>query len=83
MSTRELLIQEIAYAPEDILQHLLRYLHAELKWQHPINQNLTNPPLRPMTTGAYADYWNQFIGVFADEPWERPSQDLLEEREEW
>jgi len=35
------------------------------------------------TTGPYADYWNQFIGAAADEVWERPTQDELEQREVW
>jgi hypothetical protein len=78
MSTRELLIEEINQAPEDVLQRLLRYLQVELKRRNSVLQ-LT----RPTTTGPYADYWNQFIGVFADEEWERPPQDLLEQRAEW
>ena len=78
MSTRELLIEEINHAPEDVLQQLLHYLRAELKWR-----NGGSRPTHPTTTGPYADYWNQFIGLFADEEWERPPQDLLEQREEW
>ncbi len=78
MSTRELLIEEINHAPEDVLQQLLRYLQIELKQPNSIPQSM-----RPTTTGSYADYWNQFIGVFADEEWERPPQTLLEQREEW
>ena len=71
MSTRELLIEEINHAPEDVLQQLLHYLRAELKWR-----NGESRPPHLTTTGPYADYWNQFIGLFADEEWERPPQDL-------
>lgn len=78
MSTRELLIQEINHASEDVLLRLLRYLQIELK-----RANGTLQATRPTTTGAYADYWNQFIGIFADEEWERPPQDKLEQRLEW
>lgn len=78
MSTRELLIEEINHAPEDVLLRLLRYLQIELK-----RANVTLQTIRPTTTGPYADYWNQFIGVFADEEWERPPQDKLEQRIEW
>lgn len=78
MSTRELLIEEINHAPEDVLQQLLHYLRAELKWR-----NGESRPPHLTTTGPYADYWNQFIGLFADEEWDRPPQDLLEPREEW
>jgi len=34
MSTPELLIEEINHAPEDVLQQLLHYLRAELKWRN-------------------------------------------------
>lgn len=77
MSTRELLIEEINQAPEDILQLLLQVLQSELK-----KRGFTQP-IQSATTGPYAAYWNQFIGRFADEEWERPPQDLLEQREEW
>ena len=78
MTTRELLIQEINQAPEDVIQMLLRYLQAE-------QQRRSSPPRAKTTktTGVYADYWNQFIGTLADEPWERPSQGNLEQRVAW
>lgn len=78
MTTRELLIQEIKQAPEDILQLLLRYLQAE--------QQRRNPSQRAKaakTTGSYADYWDQFVGAAGDEGWERPPQGKLEQREVW
>ena len=75
MTTRELLIQEINQAPEDVIQMLLRYLQAE-------QQRRSSPP-RAKTSGVYADYWNQFIGALADEPWERPSQGNLGQRVAW
>lgn len=78
MSTQELLIAEINHAPEDVLQRLLRYLRSEL--QQP---NKLQTPSRLATTGPYADYWNQFIGAFANEEWERLPQDEIEEREVW
>jgi hypothetical protein len=77
MSTRELLIEEINHAPEDLLKLLLQVLQVELK------KRGFAQPARPATTGPYAAYWNQFIGRFADEEWERPPQDVLEQREEW
>lgn len=78
MTTRELLIQEINQAPEDVLQMLLRYLQAE--------QQRRNTPRRAKpvkTTGIYADYWNQFIGALTDDVWERPAQGKLEQRDAW
>ena len=39
--------------------------------------------LRPAATGPHGEYWNQFIGLFAGEEWERPPQDPVEQREEW
>jgi hypothetical protein len=74
MSTRELLIEEINQAPEDLLRLLLQILQAELK-KRGFPQSV-----QPATTGPYAAYWNQFIGRFANEEWERPPQDLLEQR---
>ncbi|MCX6044809.1 MAG: hypothetical protein NT075_06820 [Chloroflexi bacterium] len=78
MTIRELLIEEINQAPEDVLQRLLSYLQVELNRRDSV-QKLT----RPTTSGPYADEWNQFIGIFSNEEWERPSQDLLEQRAEW
>lgn len=78
MTTRELLIQEINQAPEDVLQMLLRYLQAEQQ-----RRNSPSPAQSTKTAGLYADYWNQFIGVLADEPWERPAQGTQEQREAW
>ena len=78
MTIRELLIQEINQAPDDVLQMMLRYLQAE--------QQRGSAPQRTKpakTTGIYADYWNQFIGALADEPWERPPQGNLEQRVAW
>lgn len=77
MSTRELLLEEINYAPEDVLKLLLQVLQAELK------KRGFGPVPHQTTVGPYADYWNQFIGRFANEEWERPPQDALEQREEW
>lgn len=31
----------------------------------------------------YGQHWGQFVGAFAGEAWERPSQGALEERESW
>jgi hypothetical protein len=78
MTTRELLIREINRAPEDVLQQTLHYLQQELGKRRPALDKQ-----RPQTTGPYADYWNQFIGAFADEEWERPAQGTLETREAW
>lgn len=78
MTTRELLIQEINQAPEDVLQMMLRYLQAE--------QQRRNSPQRAKPTktiGSYADYWNQFIGAMAEESWDRPLQGNLEQRPAW
>ena len=72
MTTRELLIREINRAPEDVLHQTLHYLQQELEKRH-----LAPGKQRPQTTGPYADYWNQFIGAFADEEWERPEQNVL------
>ena len=69
MTTRDILIREIQGAPEDILQRTLRFLQRELRERSPATEKST-----PQTTGPYADYWNQFIGAFADEEWERPAQ---------
>lgn len=78
MTTRELLIQEINQAPEDVLQMLLRHLQAEQQ-----RRRALQPTQGGKTSGLYADYWNQFIGILADEPWERPAQGTLEQREAW
>ena len=78
MTTRDILIREIQGAPEDILQRTLRFLQRELRERSPATEKST-----PQTTGPYADYWNQFIGAFADEEWERPAQGALETREAW
>lgn len=78
MTTRELLIREINQAPEDVLQEILDYLHQELQ-----RRGLPQQPDSVRTTGPYADYWNQYIGLFAGEEWERPEQGNLESREQW
>jgi hypothetical protein len=77
MTTRESLIREINRAPEDVLQKTLRYLRTELRRRQRQHDQ------GAQTTGPYADYWNQFIGVFAGEEWERPAQETLEQREAW
>jgi hypothetical protein len=77
MSTKELLIEEINQAPEDVLRRLLNYLYTELHAHNGIRSALH------LAAGPYADYWNQFIGVWANQEWERPPQDDLEEREAW
>lgn len=69
MTTREGLIREINRAPEDLLQRTLHFLQQELEKHRPVLDEQ-----RPQTTGPYADSWNQFIGAFADEEWERPAQ---------
>jgi hypothetical protein len=72
------LIREINRAPEDVLQKTPRYLQAELRrHRSPLQQPAAQ------TTGLYADYWNQFIGAFAGEEWERPPQGTLERCEAW
>jgi len=78
MTTRELLIQEINQAPEDVLQMLLRYLQAE-------QQRRQSPQgTKPLQTiGPYATYWNQFVGTAADERWERSPQGALEQCPAW
>lgn len=78
MTTRELLIREINQAPEDVLQEMLQYLRQQLR-----QRSLPERHIRPQATGPYADYWNQYIGAFADEEWERPDQGTLEERDQW
>lgn len=78
MTTRELLIQEIERAPEDLVQLLLRYIRAEQQ-----RRQSTQATNAPQTLGPHAAYWNQFIGAAADEPWERPPQGMLEQREVW
>lgn len=78
MTTRELLIQEIERAPEDLVQLLLRYMHAEQQ-----RRQSAQPTKADATIGPYADYWNQFVGAAGDEPWERPPQGTLEQREAW
>ncbi len=78
MTTRELLIREIDHAPEDVLQRTLRYLLTELKQRRQPQRGQT-----PQTAGPYADYWNQFIGAFSNEDWERPAQGTQEQREAW
>lgn len=78
MTTRELLIQEINQAPEDVLQLLLRYLQAEQQRRNPSRHAKVTK-----TTGSYADYWNQFIAAAGNEGWERPLQGKLEQREVW
>lgn len=78
MTTRELLIQEIERAPEDLVQLLLRYMRAEQQ-----RRQSTQPAKVAAMIGPYADYWNQFIGPTDDEPWERPPQNTLEQREAW
>jgi hypothetical protein len=77
MTTRESLIQEIDHAPEDVLQKTLRYLRTELRRHQPQHDQIAQ------TTGPYADYWNQFVGIFSGEEWERPAQGTLEQREAW
>jgi hypothetical protein len=77
MTTRESLLREINRAPEEVLQKTLRYLRGELRRRQPQYNQIAQ------TTGPYADYWNQFVGVFADEEWERPAQGTLEQREAW
>lgn len=69
MTTRERLNHELDRASEDVLQRTLRYLQRELEKRRPAQDRQ-----RPQTTGPYADYWNQFIGAFAGEEWERPEQ---------
>lgn len=78
MTTREMLIREINHAPDDVLTVTLRYLQTELQ-----RRGLTQHGTVEQTTGTYADYWNQFIGAFASEEWDRPSQGTLEQRETW
>jgi hypothetical protein len=77
MTTRERLIEEIRQAPEDLLQPILDYLLVERR------QRSAPPPIPQKASGLHAAYWNQFIGVFAGEEWERPPQDLLEPRPAW
>ena len=76
MTTRERLICEINRAPEDLVQQTLHFLQQELGERHPALDNQ-----RLQTTGPHADYWNQFIGAFADEEWERPAQGVPEQRD--
>ncbi|MCB0081172.1 MAG: hypothetical protein KDE47_09590 [Caldilineaceae bacterium] len=78
MTTRELLIQEIEHAPDDLVQLLLRYIRAEQQ-----RRQATKADHAAQTLGPFADYWNQFIGAAGDEPWERPAQGTLEQREAW
>lgn len=78
MTMRETLIDEIKRAPDELLPNLLSYLRREIKRRQP-NREIAAPAIK----GAYADYWNQFIGAFANEEWERPPQDPVEKRNEW
>lgn len=78
MTTRELLIREINQAPEDVLQETLDYLREELR-----RRGQLKSPNAPQINGPYSEYWNQYIGVFAGEEWERPDQGNLEDREAW
>lgn len=77
MTTRELLIQEIKHVPEDLLPVLLHYLRTEQKRRQSIQNDKHSQVL-----GPYADYWNQFVGTISEEPWERPPQGTLEQREQ-
>lgn len=55
-----------------------------LTWDEVDDDGLLAPQVqKPQTTGPYADYWNQFVGVLADEQWERPEQGIWEQREAW
>ncbi len=78
MTTRELLLREINHAPEDVLEETLRYLQRKLE-----KRGLMQRPDTEEARGAFADYWNQFIGTFAGEEWERPAQGSAEERDSW
>lgn len=78
MRTKELLIEEINHAPEGLLQQLLRYLRVDLQEQNKIVNRA-----QPSTNGPYADYWNQYLGAFVNQEWDRPAQDSLEQRESW
>jgi hypothetical protein len=78
MTTRELLLREINHAPEDVLEETLRYLQNELK-----KRGLVQRPAIEQANGPFADYWNQFVGAFAGEEWERPGQGAAEQRESW
>jgi hypothetical protein len=78
MTTRELLICEINHAPDNVLKVTLHYLQTELQ-----RRGLTQHRTVEQTTGPYADYWNQIIGVFANEELDRPAQGTLEQREGW
>lgn len=78
MTTRELLIQEIERAPDDLVQLLLCYLRAEQQRRQSAQvEHVTQ------TLGPYADDWNQFIGAASDEQWACPVQGSLEQREAW
>jgi hypothetical protein len=78
MTTRELLLREINHAPEEVLEETLRYLQHELE-----KRGLMHRPSVEQARGPFADYWNQFIGAFAGEDWERPEQGNAEERASW
>jgi hypothetical protein len=71
-------MEEIKQAPEELLQALLAYLQVERMQRTP-----TRPAPPGKAAGPHAEYWNQFIGAFADEEWERPPQDPLETRPAW
>ncbi|MFN8495374.1 MAG: hypothetical protein U0350_47705 [Caldilineaceae bacterium] len=78
MTTRELLIQEINQASEEVLLMMLRYLQSERDWRRSRQSTKT-----VKASGPYADYWNQFVGALAEETWERPPQGNWEQRPAW
>jgi hypothetical protein len=77
MTTRELLLREIGRAPDEVLEETLRYLQHELA-KRGLSQRHTGE-----VPGPYANYWNQFVGHFMGEEWERPNQGNTEDRAAW
>jgi hypothetical protein len=69
MTARETLIQEIDRLPESLVYELLALVR-----QRTANQSA-------YLSGQYADYWRQYIGAFAGEEWERPTQGVFESRD--
>lgn len=73
MSARTLLAEEIARAPESVVQGLLVHLRSVLP------QKLPDPP----GTDYFETYWSQLYGSLKDVEWAEPAELPYEKREEW
>ncbi|MEM7133049.1 MAG: type II toxin-antitoxin system Phd/YefM family antitoxin [Chloroflexota bacterium] len=81
-AVKELFQSDLGYKILAMLQYLdaaVSRLEAQLEVDQPESIQASGQEV----TGPYSTHWNQFIGAFANEDWERPEQGTLEAREAW